>query len=191
MRKVNARHFFGNWELARQRTWESGHKSPGKLLIALPSNATWHGSLLDPYHPNEIEGRKVLVPEPPEIVEGEPEYEVNEVLDSKILGRKVWYHVDCVGYSPEERTWEPAENLAHSEKLVTAYQRHPNRPSPTGIPTRTQSRRSSVVTRGVLSRTPRDTAEGDRKGVVDRLVGTSGRPAPGIFSLFFSRVFLS
>jgi Chromo (CHRromatin Organisation MOdifier) domain len=63
----------------------------------------------------------------PEIVEREPEYEVKEVLDSKIVGRKVWYDVDWVGYGPEGRTWESVENLAYSKKLVTAYhRRHPN-----------------------------------------------------------------
>jgi hypothetical protein len=114
----------------------------------------FHATLLDPYHANEIEGRTQLVPQMPEIVEGEPEYEVKEVLDSKIVGRKVWYHVDWVGYGPEGRTWEPVENLAHSEKLVTAYhRRHPNRPSQADVPTH-QPRRSSVRKGGVLSRTP-------------------------------------
>ena len=71
-----------------------------KLAFELELPPRWrihnvfHGSLLDPYHANEIEGRKVLVPEPPEIIEGESEYEVREVLDSQIRGRKVWYHID-------------------------------------------------------------------------------------------------
>lgn len=81
----------------------------------------FHASLLDQYHANDIEGRTQLVPQPPEIVEGEPEYEVKEVLDSKIAGRTVWYYVDWVGYGPEERTWEPAGNLTHAERLVTDW----------------------------------------------------------------------
>ena len=58
------------------------------------------------------------MPQPPEIVEGEPEYEVKEVLDSKIRGRKVWYFVDWVGYRPEERTWEPADHLSHANDAI-------------------------------------------------------------------------
>ena len=44
----------------------------------------FHVSLLDAYHENEIQLRKQLVPQLPEIVEGEPEYEVKVGLDSKI-----------------------------------------------------------------------------------------------------------
>jgi len=87
-----------------------------------------------------------LVPQPPEIVEGEPEYEVKEVLDSKIRGRKVWYFVDWVGYRPEERTWEPADHLSHAEDAVAAYHlRHPQRPSPADI---MNPRRSSAHEEG-------------------------------------------
>jgi hypothetical protein len=145
-----------------------------KLAFELDLPPRWrihnvfHGSLLDPYHANEIQGRKVLVPELPEIVEGEPEYEVKEILDSKILGRKVWYQVDWVGYGPEERTWEPAENLTHSEKLVTAYhRRHPIRPFAADIPAGARHVRGGGG--GVLSRTPspqrlHDTAPGRQGG---------------------------
>ena len=95
----------------------------------------FHASLLDPYHANTIGGRTQPIPQPPEIIEGEQEYEVKEVLDSKIRGRTLWYFVDWIGYGPEERTWEPAEHLTHAEGLVIAYhQRHPQRPSPADIP---------------------------------------------------------
>ena len=93
----------------------------------------FHASLLDPHQQNDIKGRKQLVPQPPDIVEGTPEYEVEEILDSKRRGRgrELWYLVDWKGYSPEERTWEPAKNLTHAEEVVAAYhQRHPQRPSP-------------------------------------------------------------
>jgi len=131
----------------------------GKLAFELELPPQWrihnvfHASLLDPYHANEIGGRTQVVPQPPEIVEGEPEYEVKEVLDSKVRGRTLWYYVDWVGWGPEERTWEPAVNLSHAEKLVAAYhQRHPQRPSPADIPAK-PPRRSSARRGGVLSRT--------------------------------------
>lgn len=125
--------------------------------LELPSqwriHNVFHVSLLDPYHANTIEGRSQPSPQPPEIINGEPEYEVKEVLDSKIKGGKLWYLVDWVGWGPEDRTWEPAENLTHAERLVAVYHgQHPQRPSPTD----TLPRRSSGRRRGVLSRT-RDT----------------------------------
>jgi len=107
-----------------------------KLAFELKLPPQWrihpvfHASLLDPYQANRIEGRKQLVPEPPEIVEGETEYEVEEILDSKMVRKKLWYYVDWKGYGPEERTWEPVENLTHAEDAMAAYHlRHPERPS--------------------------------------------------------------
>jgi hypothetical protein len=37
-------------------------------------------------------------------VKGELEYEVKEIVDSKVVRGKLQYHVDWVGYGPEERT---------------------------------------------------------------------------------------
>jgi hypothetical protein len=108
----------------------------------------FHAVLLDPYHPNEIEGRRQLAPQPPEIVEGAPEYEVEGILNSRITGRKLWYMVDWRGYGPEERTWEPADNLTHAAEAVATYhQRYPQRPSPNDIPP-PQPRGTSARKRG-------------------------------------------
>jgi hypothetical protein len=97
----------------------------------------FHGSLLSPYHPNIIPGR-TQPPPPPVEIEGQQEYEVEEVLDSKILRNKLKYLVSWVGYGPEDRTWEPAENLQNSDEEVERFHaRYPNRSSPADIrPTR-------------------------------------------------------
>ena len=100
-----------------------------KLAFQLELPPRWrihdvfHASLLDPYHANEIDGRKQVVPQPPEIVEGIPEYEVEGILNSEIRGRKLWYMVDWKGYGPEERTWEPIKNITNAGKAVAAYHR--------------------------------------------------------------------
>ena len=62
----------------------------------------FHVSLLEPYHENHWEGQ-VQPPPPPDEIEGELEYEVREVLNSKIVRGKLKYLVDWVGYGPEER----------------------------------------------------------------------------------------
>jgi hypothetical protein len=78
------------------------------------------------------------------------EYEVKEILDSKIVHGKLRYYVDWVGYSPIDRTWEPAEHLCHAkEALAEFHARYPGRPSPNDIP----PRRSSEHRRGLLSGT--------------------------------------
>ena len=58
----------------------------------------FHVSILDPYRANKIEGREQLAMPPPEIVNGELEYEVETILDSKIQRNKLRYLVDWKGY---------------------------------------------------------------------------------------------
>ncbi|KAI5888428.1 uncharacterized protein SCHCODRAFT_02513229, partial [Schizophyllum commune H4-8] len=66
--------------------------------------------------------------------EGYEQYEVREILDCKVVGkkgtkRKVKYFVDWEGFGPEARTWEPAEGLANAKKKVDAFHAtHPDKP---------------------------------------------------------------
>ena len=61
----------------------------GKAMFQLELPPQWqihdvfHSSLLDPHRPNDIEGRKQPILQPPEIVQGELEYVVEGILDSK------------------------------------------------------------------------------------------------------------
>ena len=108
----------------------------GKLAyrLELPAqmgrtHPVFHASLLEPHCENPWKGR-VQEPPPPDEVEGELEYEVREILDSKLARGKLMYLVDRVGYGPEEHTWEPAENVEHAEQAVADFhQAHPERPA--------------------------------------------------------------
>jgi len=94
----------------------------------------FHASLLEPYRASSWADRLQELP-PPVEVEGELEYEVREILDSKMERRQLFYLVDWVGYGPEERTWEPATNVEHAKDAVADFHRaHPPRPSPRDIP---------------------------------------------------------
>ena len=42
-------------------------------------------------------------------------------LDSKIVRNKLYYLVDWLGYSHNERTWEPIENVTNARALLEGY----------------------------------------------------------------------
>ncbi len=89
----------------------------------------FHVSLLEPYHENQIPKRHRKPPTLVEI-EGQEEFEVQEVLDSKRIRGKLLYLVFWRGYPPSEITWEPAENLVHAQDLVNWFhQRYPYKPA--------------------------------------------------------------
>jgi len=54
----------------------------------------FHASLLDPYRVNKIGGREQPLSPPPDIVNGELEYEVEGVLNSRIRRNKLGYLVE-------------------------------------------------------------------------------------------------
>lgn len=96
----------------------------------------FHVSLLQPDHPNTIPNR-VEDPPPPVDVDGEDEYEVAEILDSKI-NRKykdegLLYTVRWKGYegTAEEITTEPVRFLTNASELIAEFHdKHPRKPGP-------------------------------------------------------------
>ena len=76
----------------------------------------FHVSLLEPYHENTIQGRQ-QAPPPSVTIQGQEEWVVKEVLDSRLRRNRLEYLVEWDGWTPADRTWEPASN---SEKLPVA-----------------------------------------------------------------------
>ena len=66
---------------------------------------------------------------PPEVieVEGIPEYEVEEVLDSRLKKGKLEYLVKWSGYTEDHNTWEPELNLTNSKEAINDF--HKSNPS--------------------------------------------------------------
>ena len=76
----------------------------------------------DPENPN-------FNPPPPDIVEGEPEWEVETILDSKWTGNHLMYLVKWLGWPNSENSWEPERNLVNSEDSIKDFhQSHPGAP---------------------------------------------------------------
>jgi len=53
-------------------------------------------------------------PPPPELIDGEEEYVVEKILNSRMFRQKLQYLVKWEGYGIEGNTWEYLENLNHA-----------------------------------------------------------------------------
>jgi transposase InsO family protein len=70
-----------------------------------------------------IPGRQAIPPPPPEIVDGEEEWVVEEILDTKMVNRKLRYLVKWAGFGIEHNSWEPWDGV-HAPELVADFYRH-------------------------------------------------------------------
>jgi transposase InsO family protein len=90
--------------------------------LELPSylnlNPVFHVSRLSPWHDNGLHK-----PPPPEpvVVQGEEEYEVDSIIDSRVYRHQLQYLVCWKGYGEGENTWEPAKNLSHAKKAIAKF----------------------------------------------------------------------
>jgi hypothetical protein len=74
-----------------------------ELLTTIEDNNIFHVSLLEPYHNSTVPGR-YQTPPPPEEVEGEENWEVEFVVDSRYnkKRKRVEYLVFWKGFPPEQ-----------------------------------------------------------------------------------------
>ena len=87
-------------------------------------------SLLTPYQETKEHGPNYTQP-PPDIVQGEQEYEVEGIIKSRLTGKakRLQYLIKWRGYPHSDNSWEPAGNLAHAKKMLTEFhKKHPTAP---------------------------------------------------------------
>ena len=108
--------------------------------LALPPSANkkhpvFHISKLELYHNDAFPSQKTTPPPPIEIA-GEEEYELDEVIDSRLRYNKLQYRAKWTGYPPEhDLEWYPAENFANSNHAIARFHSsHPYKPGPTPDP---------------------------------------------------------
>jgi hypothetical protein len=76
-----------------------------------------------------ITGRHAPPPLPPELINGEEEYVVEEILNSCIFCQKLQYLVKWEGYGVEHNTWEYWDNIGNAADMVNNFHtRNPGAP---------------------------------------------------------------
>jgi Chromo (CHRromatin Organisation MOdifier) domain len=110
--------------------------SPVVYCLTLPPSwkihNVFHVSLLTPYKETEEHGPNFAEP-PPELIDEQEEYEVEQVLASRLYGRwkKLQYLIRWKGYSHAHDSWASADDV-HAPDLVQAFHRgNPQAPGPT------------------------------------------------------------
>jgi hypothetical protein len=96
----------------------------------------FHISQLEPHFPNPFPERTESPPPPVEI-EGEPQYEIKSILDSRVDRRfkvKLRYYVEWLGYegTDEQFSWIGADDVQDfaPDYVAEFHRRYPNKPGP-------------------------------------------------------------
>ena len=96
------------------------------LPASMKIHPVFHVSLLEPVsqHPHVDQ---VPAPSPPVEVEGEEEWEVEDIIDSRFFRRRLQYLVKWAGW--DSPNWTEAKDVTHEDELVKDYHRlRPNKP---------------------------------------------------------------
>jgi hypothetical protein len=100
-----------------------------KLPPTMRIHDVFHVCLLEPWHTSTFPSKRHAPPPPPEIIDGTEEYQVADILDSRIHRRELQYFVTWVGYDKSDDSWVDASDFDHDDALVLKFHRnHPSRP---------------------------------------------------------------
>lgn len=102
-------------------------KNAYRLLLSANMNSihdVFHVSLLEPFR----EGREAAEPPPIEL-DGEDQWEIEEVLNSRIHHRKLQYYVRWLGYPDTDNQWLPESEIGNAREVVEAFhEKYPSKP---------------------------------------------------------------
>ncbi len=86
----------------------------------------FHASLLMPYKETWMHGENFTEP-PPDLIEGEQEWEVEQILDTRRYRSQLQFLIKWKGYSGAHNSWEPEKNLNATDLVKKYYLRNPKK----------------------------------------------------------------
>jgi len=99
--------------------------SSNAVELELPKSIKIHSvvnvSRVRLYKP-QVKGQK-KTPLKPIIIKGEEEFEVEKILNKRIVHGKEKFLVRCKGYMAKEDMWENRENLGNAKELIEEFER--------------------------------------------------------------------
>ena len=93
-----------------------------EILKSWKIHPVFHTSLLTPYKENDIHGPNFPQP-PPDLIDGEEEYEVEQILKHRGHPKHHQYLVRWKGYAADEDSWQHEANLRNASELLQEYKR--------------------------------------------------------------------
>uniref|UniRef100_A0A803K8U7 Integrase catalytic domain-containing protein n=1 Tax=Xenopus tropicalis TaxID=8364 RepID=A0A803K8U7_XENTR len=101
--------------------------NPSSVRLVLPPELkisnTFHVSLLKPARVVRQHS-----PPPPVLVDGQSEYEIQKIIDSRLSRGGLQFLIHWKGYGPEERSWISATNVKADRLIRQFYAKHPEKP---------------------------------------------------------------
>ncbi|THH18245.1 hypothetical protein EUX98_g8992 [Antrodiella citrinella] len=82
----------------------------------------FHASLLTPYRENDTHGPNFLMP-PPDIVDGEEEWEVEAILNHRKFRGKQQYLIKWKDFPTSHNTWELMAHLGNAKEQIEEYKK--------------------------------------------------------------------
>jgi hypothetical protein len=95
-----------------------------KLLPQWTIHPVFHASLLTPYIETNEHGANYMRP-PPDVIEGEEQYEVKTIRAYRWRNRKLQYLIKWKGYPESDNTWEPVSNVQAPLLIREYHEAHP------------------------------------------------------------------
>ncbi|CCM06925.1 uncharacterized protein FIBRA_09237 [Fibroporia radiculosa] len=98
--------------------------SPVVYWLKLPPkwkiHPVFHAGLLYPYSETEMHGKNYLQP-PPELIKNQEEFEIERIIDSKIVGKRTLYRVRWKGYPASDDSWLLKAELSHGKDALADF----------------------------------------------------------------------